>query len=282
MWRIFASFFFDEYLVVVEKPAGITSVRHVAERRLSRHRRQLQPTLEELVPQALASNRISRPLASERVPPGNRSAGRLRKPAHAPAPQKSLAKWQVFAVHRLDRDTSGLMLFARTRDAERRLANMFRRRTVHREYVAVCQGHVEPQTITSYLVRDRGDGIRGSLPRDADEAAQQQGQLATTHVLSCDRLQTMGDVDLSMIRCKLESGRTHQIRIHLSEAGHAVCGDKIYGPTKPTVTLPIRHALHSDRLSFTHPFTGQHLEFEMALPSDLAQWLRRLTASKDG
>ena len=90
-----------------------------------------------------------------------------------------------------------------------------------------------------------------------------------------------------MIRCRLETGPTHQIRIHLSEAGHMLCGEKIYcvGRDGKKIVDPsgaTRHALHSDRLTFTHPFTGQHMKFEMSLPPDLSRWLKKLKTETRG
>jgi 23S rRNA pseudouridine1911/1915/1917 synthase len=202
---------------------------------------------------------------------------------------------QVIAVHRLDRDTSGLMLFARTRVAEQKLTNMFRRHTINREYMAVCLGHVAAGTIESRLVRDRGDGVRGSQaaaivanhpteltePDNSDEDSP-TGERAVTHIVSAEHFVAgANEQSYSLIRCRLETGRTHQIRIHLSEAGHMLCGDKIYfrnaqgGLTHDPSGAP-RHALHSDNLSFTHPVTGQHLKFTMTMPQDLAKWLKKL------
>ena len=106
-----------------------------------------------------------------------------------------------------------------------------------------------------------------------------------THVLAAAHFEAgTAKNQYSQIRLRLETGRTHQIRIHLSEIGHMLCGDKIYfrnatgGVTLDASGAP-RHALHSDRLTFTHPFTGQHIKFEMALPKDLSNWLGRMRAA---
>ncbi|MEZ6134504.1 MAG: RluA family pseudouridine synthase [Pirellulaceae bacterium] len=288
----------DEHLIVVEKPAGVTSVRHVQERKLSTRRRQLQPTLEELLPPVLA--KIQR-LRWPPLPPVGMNRGRKEQSLKGGRRKHSLPihnakklppELQVIPVHRLDRDTSGLMLFARTREAEQRLVAMFRRHTIERQYIGICHGTVEAQTFRSHLVRDRGDGIRGSLLAEAPAAHTHadrsdqlsEGQAAITHVLSSEPL---ANGAYSLIRCRLETGRTHQIRIHLSEAGHMLCGDKIYniapdGTRIADQSCAPRHALHSDRLTFTHPFTGQHLQFEMSLPRDLAGWLKNLQSSHSG
>lgn len=276
----------DEHLLVVEKPSGINSVRHFEERSLSTRRRQLQPTLDELLPPVLA--KIQRLRWPPLPPKGMNKGARRSKPAYTANqlpiqnPHKIPPELQVFPVHRLDRNTSGLMLFARTRAAEQRLIAMFRRHTVQREYVAVCHGAVQPQTIESLLVRDRGDGLRGSLPNSATEQQREVAERAVTHILGA---KTIAGGAYSLVRCRLETGRTHQIRIHLSEAGHRICGEPLYIidsatglPMQDTSGAP-RQALHSDRLAFSHPFTGQQLKFEMPWPKDLAGWVRSLGQS---
>ena len=282
----------DEWLLVVEKPAGITSVRHVQERRISTKRRQLQPTLEELLPRVLARVQKLRwpPLPPKGMNRGrnNTNFARGRQSSKQVHNAKKLPpELQVFPVHRLDRDTSGLMLFARQRLAEQRLVSMFRRHTIQRQYVAFCHGNVEEQRFESWLVRDRGDGKRGSIldeDRQRLEAGDQQDTPPTHHAVThivASKMITESPSPVCKVRCKLETGRTHQIRIHLSESGHPLCGDKIYGQDDQP-TLPVqapRQALHSDRLEFTHPFTGEHLRFQMALPKDLKSWLARLQPS---
>ncbi len=155
---------------------------------------------------------------------------------------------------------------------------MFRRHAIEREYWGVCVGDVKPQTFQSLLIRDRGDGHRGSVSADADEKVRESAVEAITHVTGAKPLRSG---KYTVVRCKLETGRTHQIRIHLAEAGHMLCGDKIYRLTacgEETVdrSNAPRHALHSDRLAFKHPVTGEPLNFRMDLPADLKQWLERL------
>lgn len=288
--------YLDEHIVVVEKPAGITSVWHREERRMPARRRQLQPTLEEMLPIALAKE-IGHPREStSRAKTGGRPV-KGRRPTHVP-PHPDL-RWPVYPVHRLDRDTSGLMLFARTRLAEQKLVIMFRDRHIERRYWAVAHGRVSSQTVRSILVRDRGDGLRGSILPNAGsdplegplqdlerrgekafeselEDSTAEGQSATTHV---EYVESIGPY--SIIRCRLETGRTHQIRIHLSELGHPLCGDKIYirmrgGQTLSDASGAPRQALHAERLAFTHPFTSERLDFHMPLPLDLKRWLSRV------
>jgi 23S rRNA pseudouridine1911/1915/1917 synthase len=238
--------YLDKEIVVVEKPSGMTTTRHADERQLPPRQRQLQPTLDELLPQLIARRE------------GRRSMGSQRR---------------VRPVHRLDRETSGLMVFARTAQAEKHLGHQFRLHTIRRRYLAIVHGAVEAQTINSRLVRDRGDGRRGStnLPN--------VGKPAVTHVRPIERIG-----GYTLIECKLETGRTHQIRIHLSEAGHPVCGDKTYfqpmfKPKRPDKSGAPRLALAAVELGFTHPITGQPMHFETPLPPDLKQFLDRLRKS---
>lgn len=284
--------YLDEHLVVLCKPAAITSVRHFAERKLSTRRRQLQPTVEELLPMVLAK---LLKLRWPPLPPKGMNRGRKRTNAQQRGKIQNAKKLppelQIFPVHRLDRDTSGLMLFARTKPCEQRLIHMFRRHRVDREYVAFCQGKVEPQTFESHLARDRGDGLRGSVPENQLETQmkEQDGPQilsATTHVVASQEIHDREGRVYSQLRCKLETGRTHQIRIHLAEAGHPICGDKIYhqqldGPDYVDHSGAPRHALHSDRLKLQHPVTGEQLEFHMPLPKDLTRWLQQLSTKTD-
>jgi 23S rRNA pseudouridine1911/1915/1917 synthase len=137
----------DDDVVVVEKPTGVTTTRHHEEASWPARRRQVQPTLDELVPDA-----IGRFLAAR----GRRARG----PDRGPAPRRSRVP-PVRAVHRIDRETSGLVVFARNVPASRILAEQFRLHTTHRRYLALVVGRVAARTIRSRLVRDRGDGRRG-------------------------------------------------------------------------------------------------------------------------
>jgi 23S rRNA pseudouridine1911/1915/1917 synthase len=227
----------DEHLVVVEKPSGINTVRHPAERQWTERRRALSPTLEDIVPRLI-----------------RRQEGRLRK---GPLPR-------LRVVQRLDKETSGLVVFARTVAAERGLGKQFHAHTVHRRYLAVVPGYVPAQTIRTRLVRDRGDGRRGST------ALPEQGKEAVTHVEPVEWLP-----GYTLLACRLETGRTHQIRIHLAELGHPVCGETVYGPRADASGAP-RLALHAAELGFVHPTTGEHPNWEMPLPPDLDEFVKRL------
>jgi 23S rRNA pseudouridine1911/1915/1917 synthase len=165
------------------------------------------------------------------------------------------------------------MLFARSPEAEQKLTRMFARHEVQRAYVAVVYGRLEAQTIDTWLVRDRGDGIRGSTPLGAAAAGAQH---AITHVRPMEQFG-----EYTVVECRLETGRTHQIRIHLAEIGHRLCGEKTYTHTPGQPPLPDtsgapRQALHSAKLAFLHPVTGQPMRFRMPLPRDLKDWLMKL------
>jgi 23S rRNA pseudouridine1911/1915/1917 synthase len=229
-------------VVVVEKPAGINTVRHPSELKWSEKRRELVPTLQDVTQWAIAKQ--------------------LNRPARTLHPLR--------IVHRLDKETSGLICFARSPLAERNLGMQFRRHTVVRRYLALVPGYLLPQSIRSFLVRDRGDGRRGST------LLANTGKEAVTHVAVEERLK-----GFTLLSCRLETGRTHQIRIHLSEAGHPISGDKVYRrqPNReeiPDTSGAPRLALHATELGFEHPVTGQHLHWEMPLPLDLRKLLDRL------
>jgi 23S rRNA pseudouridine1911/1915/1917 synthase len=176
----------------------------------------------------------------------------------------------VIAVHRLDRDTSGVMVFARTPAAEQHLVRQFKHHSNERAYVAIVHGHPAAQTFDTRFVRDRGDGLRGSTTIEEDS------ERAVTHIRPLERLG-----DYALVECVLETGRTHQIRIHLSEAGHLVCGDPLYrkrlnAPPVDDASGAPRLALHAVRLAFDHPATEERLEFEASLPDDLERFVSRL------
>jgi 23S rRNA pseudouridine1911/1915/1917 synthase len=233
----------DKHLVVVEKPSGVSTVRHPSERDWNARRKSLSPTLEDLVPPLLA-----------------RQEGALGK---GPLPRLRI-------VQRLDKETSGLVVFARSVAAERGLGRQFHAHTVIRRYLAVIPGYLPPQRIASFLVRDRGDGRRGSTTLESI------GKEAITHVEVVERL-----AGYTLLSCRLETGRTHQIRIHLAELGHPVCGEKVYtrrrdGTEVPDVSGAPRLALHAAELGFQHPTTGAEMHWTMALPPDLNAFLERL------
>ena len=181
----------------------------------------------------------------------------------------------VRAVHRIDRETSGLVVFARNVPAGRILAEQFRLHTTRRRYLALVVGRAAAGTIESHLVRDRGDGRRGS-------AETEDGKLAITHV---SPLEHFGDA-YTLVECRLETGRTHQIRIHLSERGHHLCGERVYAQSRRNgprdESRAPRVMLHAAELGFVHPVTGAELLFESPLPRDIREVLARLRKEQRG
>jgi 23S rRNA pseudouridine1911/1915/1917 synthase len=169
-------------------------------------------------------------------------------------------------VHRLDRDTSGLLVVARSDEVHRRLKQLLAARRLHREYLALIDGHPPARTgtIDAPIGRDRRNRVLMSI--DTDEPRE-----ARTH-FEIERLLPRA----TLLRVRLETGRTHQIRVHLAAIGHPVSGDRQYG-TAGEYGLD-RQFLHAARLAFDHPVTGAPLEVNSPLPEDLAAALRAAEA----
>jgi 23S rRNA pseudouridine1911/1915/1917 synthase len=168
-------------------------------------------------------------------------------------------------VHRLDRDTSGLLVVARSEEAHRRLKDLIAGRLIVREYLALVVGRPPARsgTIDAPIGRDRRDRTRNSTDTDVPREAR-------THFAI---LRTLPEATL--LRVRLETGRTHQIRVHLQAIGHPVAGDPVYGgPAALDLGLE-RQFLHAARLAFPHPFTGEAVDVESPLPADLQAALRR-------
>jgi 23S rRNA pseudouridine1911/1915/1917 synthase len=212
----------DAHVVVVQKPAGISTVPYDENE---------TGTLDELVQSELG----------RREPP-------------------------LGIVHRIDKETSGLVLFARSTAAKLDLKNQFRVHSVRRRYRAIVHGEVRDRTIFSRLIQDRGDGRRGSTTNP------KLGRESTTHVFFREAL-----AGATFVECRLETGRTHQIRIHLSEAGHPLVGERVYDRNNPhPVIAAPRLMLHALQLGFRHPVTSTELDFEQPLPPDILEVLARL------
>ncbi|MET0341119.1 MAG: RluA family pseudouridine synthase [Polyangiales bacterium] len=183
-------------------------------------------------------------------------------------------------VHRIDIDTTGLLVFSRNLAAKRALSAQFRAHSVHRRYLALAHGQVIGRTFDSTIMRDRGDGLRGSwgvfrAPRGKPPA---DAQHAVTHVRLLERLGS-ADAPACLVECMLETGRQHQIRIHLSEAGHPLLGERVYVRDfrGPRIAAP-RPLLHAGELGFVHPRTGRDLTFKLDPPADFAKALAELRA----
>ncbi len=175
----------------------------------------------------------------------------------------------LHVVHRIDRATSGLVAFALSKLAERGLALQLRLHSVERSYLCVAHGQVRAGRIESDLVRDRGDGLRGSTRRPG------QGRTAVTHVEVVEGLPAA-----TLCRVRLETGKTHQIRIHLAESGHPVVGEAVYirdytARGGAPIASP-RLLLHAATLGFEHPVTGDTVRLTSPLPEDFEAVLERL------
>ncbi|MBA4187624.1 MAG: RluA family pseudouridine synthase [Planctomycetaceae bacterium] len=231
----------DDAIIVANKPVGLTTTRNKdeAEEFGERAVKFLPKTLADLLPIAIG------------------------------APNRAL-----IAVHRIDRDTSGLVVFARNREAAENLMEQFRKHTVDRRYLALTRGVPPAKRINSTFVRDRGDGRRGSsTKKDAPG-----GKRAVTHVRVVEALG-----EFAVVECRLETGRTHQVRIHLGEAGTPLCGEKVYdrplnGKPYPDTSGATRPMLHAERLGFTHPISGTPLVWDVPPPADFTaihEWLKQ-------
>ncbi|MEZ4410734.1 MAG: RluA family pseudouridine synthase [Polyangiales bacterium] len=178
-------------------------------------------------------------------------------------------------VHRIDRDTSGLLVVARTAEAREGLTELFRRHDIERRYAALVEG-VPPSPVTWRTAYGRHPTDRMKFSSKVRE-----GREAVTHAEVVERL---AGGRASLVRCTLETGRTHQIRVHLSDAGFPIVADAMYGraprwpPMRAVAAALGRQALHAEVLGFVHPCTGRALRFESPLPTDLATALASLRA----
>jgi len=234
----------DRDIVVVNKPPRMVTLRHKKERAWPRSKKEIQPALEEVIPDLIYST------------------GREDRPP-------------VISVHRIDKDTSGLLVFARHEEAKNRLVEQFAAHDVVRTYRAIVLGKPAHQTVRCRLVRNRGDGLRGSTTHET------HGKESVTHIEPLKTFRAKDGLEYTEIKCQLETGRTHQIRIHLTELGHPVCGDLVYRAKFgeepiPDLSSAPRLALHAMELGFNHPSTGEALHFEAKWPHDLLRFQERL------
>jgi 23S rRNA pseudouridine1911/1915/1917 synthase len=184
---------------------------------------------------------------------------------------------ELGVVQRLDKDTTGLIVFTRTLAAKRHLQQLLRRHDVERRYLGLVHGEPTARRIETHLIENRGDGLRGSYGRfrRARGPVPATAQRAVTFVAPLERFGIA-----SLVECRLETGRQHQIRIHLSEAGHPLIGEQVYVRDYDGQMLAAeRPMLHAESLGFAHPRTGRSLRFQQPPPDDFQDALARLRSA---
>ncbi|WP_390548512.1 RluA family pseudouridine synthase [Qipengyuania sp. MTN3-11] len=179
-------------------------------------------------------------------------------------------------VHRIDKDTSGLLVVAKTDAAHEGLARQFADHSIHRRYLAVCAGHPNPSEGTIDARLGRSDRDRKKM--DVLLADARRGKRAVTHYRTLQRLD-----HAALLECRLETGRTHQVRVHCLSIGHPLLGDPVYGRT-PKALRPLlsdlgfaRQALHAAELGFIHPVTGETVQFRAEMPPDMRELIDETT-----
>ncbi len=183
-------------------------------------------------------------------------------------------------VHRLDKDTSGLMMVAKTDRAQAVLAEALKIRAIERRYVTLVHGYIAPNTglIDAPIGRDPKDRLRMAVV-EGDQAKQ---AVTTFRVLERFMAGTHDD-GYTLLECKLYTGRTHQIRVHMAYINHPVVGDPLYGRNHPKADLGLsRQFLHAYRITLEHPVTGEAIDLVDPLPPDLASRVRDLEAASMG
>jgi 23S rRNA pseudouridine1911/1915/1917 synthase len=178
-------------------------------------------------------------------------------------------------VHRIDKDTSGLLVVAKTDPAHERLSKQFAAHTVERIYDAIVKGTPKPADgrIEGALARSNFDRKKIAIVADG------RGKHAVTHYRTVTKLGSHA----THIHCQLETGRTHQVRVHMASIGHSLLGDPVYGRTGPLKSVLDklefrRQALHAGVLGFVHPSSGEAVRFESAIPADMRELMEALTS----
>ena len=179
-------------------------------------------------------------------------------------------------VHRIDKDTSGLLVVAKSDAAHEGLARQFADHSITRRYLAVCAGHPNPPSGTVSGRIGRSDRDRKKMAVLPDDST--RGKHAVTHYETVKRLD-----QATLIECRLETGRTHQVRVHCASIGHVLLGDPVYGRTPKPLKAVLerldfrRQALHAARLGFTHPISAESLDFCAELPADMRELIDETT-----
>ena len=173
-------------------------------------------------------------------------------------------------VHRIDKDTSGLLLIAKNDMAHLSLSEQIRAHAVHRAYKAIVIGNLKAEegTVDQPIGRHPVDRKRMAIVRD--------GREAVTHWRVLERLR-----GATFVECRLTTGRTHQIRVHMASIGHPVLGDPVYGPKKSPYPVSGGQLLHAYRVGFIHPRTGEEMRFEADPEPRFVRWLEKLRMNED-
>lgn len=168
-------------------------------------------------------------------------------------------------VHRLDKDTSGIMIVAKNDAAHISLSEQIQTKSAHRSYFAIVRGNIKTDsgTVATQIARDKNDRKKMTVVKEGGRDA----------VTDYEVLERFGR--FSVVRCQLRTGRTHQIRVHMEYLGYPLVGDPKYSPMKVPFAIN-GQALHSQELEFTHPRTGERLRFEAPLPEDMQKIITRL------
>ena len=185
--------------------------------------------------------------------------------AHSPGLEGIGGEQRPGIVHRLDKDTSGLIVVAKNERAHTSLSDQFKERSVTKGYLALVHGQVSPPEAII-------DAPIGRHPRDRKRMTiVEKGREARTYYKTIDTFKKF-----TLLKVQPRTGRTHQIRVHLASMRHRVVGDAVYGHPHPSLD---RHFLHANRLGFEHPSTGEHVEWSSDLPAELTEFLSTLPRS---
>ena len=236
-------------------------------------------TVTELIPEAIPLNLIyedrnllvvDKPAGMVVHPAPGHPGGTLLNALLAYYPELAAAgSERPGIVHRLDQDTSGLILVAKSERIQRQLQRQFKERTVHKAYLALLEGHLHPAwgRIEAPIGRDPHHRQRMAVLSGGREA------ITEYHVRE-QFAHTIGQAagDYSLVQAEPRTGRTHQIRVHFASIKHPVVGDTVYGRRRSGLPVP-RQFLHAHQLGFKHPVTGQRMELEAPIPPDLADLL---------
>jgi 23S rRNA pseudouridine1911/1915/1917 synthase len=240
----------DHDIVVVDKPAGLVSVPFTEDER------------DHLL--ARTSARLGIMEAQMRAGQKGKSRAGAKGARRGPPP--------LYVVQRLDKDTTGVLVFARTRKAKKALENQLRKHSITRVYKALTVGRADSGSHDSWLVADAGAGRRGSW------RGQGRPPKAASHAITHVKRERILN-GATLVSCELETGRQHQIRIHLAESGHPLIGERIYSrglPSPPPELRAERPMLHAELLGFKHPADERFVHFRSPLPRDFQQTLERL------